>query len=292
MISIVIPTYNRESTIGRAIKSVINQSYQNWECIIVDDGSIDNSEQVICSFNDSRIIYHKHKINKNASTARNTGMNMSRGKYIALLDSDDEWLPTKLEKQLQLLKSLPSEYGMVSCWQDYYNGKTLFNQLHKNNRGILFPQILTQILTGGAQTLFFKREVFEKVGGFDERITNGDDQDFIRRISQYYHIDLVPEVLVKVHLNHSSETRLSDKSVKKNNLDFINSLKIELEIFRNAFNKHRDLKASIYTQIAYHYALVGDWKYFFKYNSQAWLLWPWRGRIRSTIRGIKRLLKQ
>ena len=289
MISIIIPTYNRAKTIERAVSSVLTQTIGEIECIVVDDCSTDNTQEIIRSIDDDRVVYIRHERNKNASVARNTGIELAKGEYFAFQDSDDEWLPTKLEKQLALMESLPGDYGLVYCWQDYYDGEKLIHEHHKSNRGNIFPKVLARIMTGGTQTLFIRREVLDRVGGFDERITNGDDQDFIRRIAQRYKVDLVPEVLVKVYINHGSGERLSDPKVEKNNLDYIDSRKLELKKFKRVLFTRPDLKASIYKDIAYHYALVGNKKGFFKNNSTAWLLWPWQGRIKSTLRGIRQL---
>ncbi len=111
-VSVIIPTYNRANLVSRAIKSVLNQTYQDFEIIVVDDCSEDNTEEIVKSFNDSRIRYIKHKKNKGGSAARNTGIKRARGKYIAFLDDDDEWLPSKLEKQIMLFEKLSKHYGV------------------------------------------------------------------------------------------------------------------------------------------------------------------------------------
>ncbi len=102
-ISIVMPTFNRASTISRAINSIINQDYSNFELLIVDDGSTDNTKEIVDSFDDKRIKYIFQK-NSGACKARNTGINKSSGEYIAFLDSDDEWDELKLMKQICFLK--------------------------------------------------------------------------------------------------------------------------------------------------------------------------------------------
>ena len=108
-VSVIITTYNRAHLVGKAIKSVLNQTFQDFELIVVDDGSTDNTEEVINSFNDTRIRYIRHKINKGGNAARNTGLRNSKGEYIAFLDSDDEWLPEKLERQLEVFKKSQDE---------------------------------------------------------------------------------------------------------------------------------------------------------------------------------------
>ena len=103
LISVVIPTYNRKHLLQKAIASVLNQTYSNFELIVVDDCSTDSTEHFMKSLSDKRIRYIKHEKTKHASASRNTGIQLSKGEFIAFLDDDDRWLPTKLEKQLKLL---------------------------------------------------------------------------------------------------------------------------------------------------------------------------------------------
>ena len=95
LVSVILPTYNRARLVSRSINSVLKQTYNNFELIIIDDGSTDNTKQIINSFNDNRIVYLKHNHNKHASAARNTGIAKSKGELIAFLDDDDQWLPKK-----------------------------------------------------------------------------------------------------------------------------------------------------------------------------------------------------
>jgi len=112
-VSVIIPTYNRAHLVGRAIRSVLNQTYQDFELIVVDDGSTDNTEEVIRSFDDDRIRYIRHDQNKGGAAARNTGIKAARGEYIAFLDSDDESLPENLEKKVKVFNSAFSDVGLV-----------------------------------------------------------------------------------------------------------------------------------------------------------------------------------
>ena len=95
IVSVIIPTYNRENLVSQAIQSVLNQTYRDFELIVVDDASIDNTQKIVNNFNDSRIRYICHKQNAGVSVAQNTGIAKARGEYIAFLDSDDEWFSEK-----------------------------------------------------------------------------------------------------------------------------------------------------------------------------------------------------
>lgn len=202
-VSVIIPTYNRAHVISRAIRSVLNQTFQNWELIIVDDGSNDNTEEVVRSFSDPRILYIHHQSNRGASAARNTGIQLARGRYIAFLDSDDEWLPEKLEKQLRVLESSDKDVGAV------YTG-AIFIDEESGRQRIKRPQAKGRILMeelaynpiGSASRVMIKRECFAKCGSFDEDFPPLEDWDMWIRLAERYTIDYVDEALVK-YFEHS-----------------------------------------------------------------------------------------
>ena len=119
-ISVIIPTFNRSTTIMRAINSVKAQTYAHIELIIVDDGSTDDTARIIAADRDKRIVYLENPSNRGISYSRNIGVSISSGNYIAFLDSDDAWHPDKLQMQYSLLTSLPEHFGLVYC------GMTIF----------------------------------------------------------------------------------------------------------------------------------------------------------------------
>ena len=119
LVSVVVPTYNREGTIVRSVNSVLGQTYRNLECIVVDDGSQDNTKGVISRMNDNRVRYIRLEKNSGPSVARNIGIRESRGNYLAFNDSDDLWLPDKLEMQME--KMACEGAGMVYCSYLYQN---------------------------------------------------------------------------------------------------------------------------------------------------------------------------
>lgn len=124
LVSIIMPSYNTEKYIKKSIASVIKQTYQNWELIIVDDCSTDNTDDIIKKFDDVRIRYIKNKRNFGAAISRNRALRLAKGRWIAFLDSDDLWKVQKLEKQLKFMK----DYGYSFTFTDYrtqLNGKWL-----------------------------------------------------------------------------------------------------------------------------------------------------------------------
>lgn len=112
-VSVVIPTYNRAALLGRSIRSVLGQSYKDFELIVIDDGSTDETSHVVADFADPRIRYLPLPHNTGAGAARNAGVRVARGKFLAFQDSDDEWLPSKLAKQISAFESGPARLGMV-----------------------------------------------------------------------------------------------------------------------------------------------------------------------------------
>lgn len=115
LVSIIMPSWNTEKFIGKSIQSVINQTYQNWELLIVDDCSTDKTDEIVASFNDERIRYFKNEKNSGAALTRNRAMREAQGEWIAFLDSDDLWMPEKLEKQIQFMTS----NGSVLSYTEY-----------------------------------------------------------------------------------------------------------------------------------------------------------------------------
>jgi len=205
-VSVIIPTYNRAHLVGRAIQSVLNQTYQDFELIVVDDGSTDNTEEVVKGFNDARIRYIRHDENKGLPAARNTGIEAARGEYIAFLDSDDEWLERKLEKQIALFEQLDSQVGVVYCRWYVMDDDTGF--VRRGNRPAHRGNVWHHVLKGwGIQpsSAVIRRECFDHCGAFDESLPFWGDSDLWFRIAQQYHFDLVDEFLYIIHYHSQGQ---------------------------------------------------------------------------------------
>lgn len=267
-VSVVMPTYERARLIGRAIASVLDQSYDDLELIVVDDGSTDDTDQVVASFGDDRVRYIRHETNRHASAARNTGIAHSVAGYLAFLDDDDEWMPTKLSAQMELMRDAPPEVGLVYCWMDYYDGGgRVVSEVHPTLRGEVFERVLDKQRLAGCPTLLVRRSVVDDVGGFDESLPRGNDGDFIRRVCQRYRVDVVLQVLVKVHVGHGQQriTRFDEQGIR----NAIWSEEVKLKKFAEVLRRHPKLAATINTSIALHYARLGSWRYFLAYQLRA-----------------------
>ncbi len=203
-VSVIIPTYNRAKFVTKAIDSVLVQTYKDYEIIVVDDGSTDNTHEVVRSFNDPRINYIRHEENRGSGAARNTGIKASRGEYIAFLDSDDEWLPTKLSKQMTIFQAAPEQLGVVYCGVYFvdYQSDRIIKTIVPTYRGDFSKRILKRGSGPSLPAAVVKKECFDKAGLFDERFLFHDDTDLWVRISPFYDFDFVKECLMKVSRNH------------------------------------------------------------------------------------------
>lgn len=212
-VSVVIPTYNREATIGASVQSVLNQTYQNFEIIIVDDGSTDNTRQVIEAFADDRIRYVCLEQNGGVSHARNTGIGLAESEYVAFLDSDDEWLPKKLEKQMQVMLQAPETVGLVYCRMKgtKKDGTDLIcpglEEPVEELQGNIFLQLLEENVID-TPTMLVRKQCLEQTGGFDEGLKCLEDWELALRIAEQWEIGFVDDILVEVHF--------SDGGVSKN----------------------------------------------------------------------------
>ena len=186
LVSIIIPTYNRAAKIEKAIRSIQAQTWTDWELIVSDDGSKDNTAEVVARFSkeDARIKYIRHDPNKGAQVARNAGIRAAKGEWIAFLDSDDEWLPESLKMRLDF--ALKHDYSVV-----YSNGYIIF----ENNRQELYrlPNVSKNsykgVLTNEGpmfQSLLVKKENFTRINYLDEQAISYQEWNTSIRLAKFY----------------------------------------------------------------------------------------------------------
>lgn len=230
LVSVIIPTYNRASVLYYALHSVINQTLQSFEVFVVDDASTDATEELVTSFNDPRIKYIRFDTNQKAAAARNAGMEQARGKYIAFLDSDDEWFPTKLEKQVACLDSLSDDWGC--CYTGAFVNKTGGLTRHRiyrpRNSGDLLRQLLMGKFVIWTPTFMFRRTCLEEIGLMDIQLVRSQDVDFYIRMLSKYKIAVVSEPLANIYLilnkNLANVSAQSRRILYAKHQDLINSL--------------------------------------------------------------------
>jgi glycosyltransferase involved in cell wall biosynthesis len=225
-VSVILPTFNRVRTLPKALESVLNQTFEDFELIIVDDGSIDETPAVISSLSDRRLISIRHASNSGVSAARNSGIKASRGRLIAFQDSDDEWERQKLWLQVEKMEMCDPSVGVVYAPFIRHNrtstrmfplpGELLEGDIHTY---LLFRNLVS------TQVAVVKRECFESAGFFDESLPCLVDWELWLRISRTYQFSYVEQPLAQVYFTSNSIS--SDK----------NCLAQALE---NIIQKHRD----------------------------------------------------
>lgn len=203
-ISVVIPTYNRAYIIENAIQSVLSQSYENIEVIIVDDGSTDNTAKVVKNFKDNRIKYFYNENNQGQSAARNYGVSKAEGQMIAFEDSDDFWHSDKLEKQLAALYAFEEKNGAAGfvyhrfsydCGDGKYLNIPPKAAAADDKSGDIYNLLLWDNIIG-CPTLLVKKDCFLETGGFDTNLSALEDYDLVLKLSKRYKAVFVDEVLL------------------------------------------------------------------------------------------------
>jgi cellulose synthase/poly-beta-1,6-N-acetylglucosamine synthase-like glycosyltransferase len=195
-VSVILPVYNRATTLQQCVATVLAQTFSDWELVAVDDASKDESCAVIEGFKDPRIRLVRHEQNKGPSGARNTGIQAARGKYIALLDSDDEWLPGKLAAQVALLES--GACDLCGCNYLVVNGDRE-HLIFIQNPASWEECLHTRCELGNGTTLVVRREVIDAIGLLDETFRFYEDWDWVLRMAAQFRLLVVPEPLARVY---------------------------------------------------------------------------------------------
>jgi len=213
-VSVVIPTYNYAKYIARSVESVVNQSFQDFEILVVDDGSTDNTREVIETKYKTKVRYF-YQENSGAPSARNRGIEESKGDYLAFLDADDEWFPSKLEKQIDKFKSSADTVGLIYSGFAYIWGESedKGNKIIPTLRGNIFPSFLKGSVLG-SPTPVIRKPCFQKAGTFDETLPSSQDWDMWLRISKHYEVDFVPDVLAKHYIHDDQISERMDLKIQ------------------------------------------------------------------------------
>lgn len=249
LITIIIPTYNRSGIVGRAVKSALSQTYDNTEIIVVDDGSTDDTEKTVKFFNSPKVIYLRHPENKGVAAARNTGIKKSRGRYIAFLDSDDEFIPEKLATQVSCFEKLKVRPGLI-----YTNmvleekGQTRLEIPEDKPSGYLkcsedhFP---TNNAITGPPTWMVDRACLEETDGFDENLKIYEDRDLFIRVAGRYPVYFLNKPLSIIHIPGYHLFSLG-----RIGIDFIKAKEIFLSKHYDWMSRDRKEMVGFYSDIA------------------------------------------
>lgn len=234
LVSVVIPTYSRPMFLKRAVNSVLSQDYPDVEVIVVDDNgngtpAREETASVMQAYSDEkRVTYLKHEVNKNGSAARNTGLQAARGKYIAFLDDDDEYLPGKLSRQVDILEHKDMEYAGCYCnWQWLKQGKVTGKVAHVKEGNLMEDLLLMKnwIYCSG---LLLRREAVLDLNGFDTSFIRHQDWEFLVRFFRKYKLAIAREILLNVHID-SRINGLTGKNVIENKTKFLDTFRKDIE---------------------------------------------------------------
>ena len=276
LVSIIIPTYNRAYIIKRAIDSVLAQTYHNYELIVVDDASSDETRVILQKYlNIPHFIYLQHQYQCGVSAARNYGLQNSRGDFICFLDSDDLWYPDKLAIQVKYMQTNP-QYKISQVAEIWIRRGKRVNPLRKHTKphGDVFMASLELCLISPSAVMIAK-DVFEQVGNFDCKLLACEDYDLWLRISLRYEVALIEKFLIEKHGGHADQLSQQywgmdrfriyalekllkmPQMNKKQKKAVVSMLRKKVRIIaRGAFKRHKWIRAISYFSLQIYYSAV------------------------------------
>lgn len=222
LVSIIISTYNRAGLVLEAIDSALNQTYKNLEIILIDDGSTDNTKEIITSYIDK--IRYFYKTNGGISSARNYGIKQATGEYIAFLDSDDKWFPEKIEKQLDFLLTHRDMEGVLCNVEFISDGKVADKRTNIREfipeDGMIFKYLIRRFMT--MCTVLLRKKIIREIGDFDTLLTTAEDIDMLLRIASRFELGVLDDVLMSIRVTDSG---LSGKLYTGNRLKVLEKVR-------------------------------------------------------------------
>lgn len=228
LISIIIPSYGNPSFLENSIKSILSQTCQNWELIIVDDNNPgtearQKTEELVERYIniDNRIRYIKHEHNKNGAVARNTGFAKAKGKYISLLDSDDEYMPERLQKCFDMMENASDNIAGVYTGCEFRRGGKVYH-VEKNVKpgNFLVDTLACQFMFCTGSNIFVRKSVVDELDGFDGAFLRHQDYEFLVRVFEKYDLASIQEPLViKNNENFNLPNLEKQVAIKKQYLD-------------------------------------------------------------------------
>ncbi len=286
LVTILTDTKNRAGLISRCIESIQRQTYQNYEHIIADGGS-DNTEDVVKSYNDPKIKYVKVPVGGPVAQTR-ASFAMSKGEYITFLDDDDEYLPEKLEKQLELILSLPNEYGFIYGSMSYYDNSTkehLYDHLATVRGGVeLLQQAVAQPIICGTPTLMFRRKAFESIGGTWISGIGNERSDWAlacAALKKGWKVEALKESYLRIYVNHQS-VRMSDSGFYKDSAErYKNFHQYFLNEYADVIKEHPSSGSYHYQSLLYCTMMLHEYKEAFNW---------WKLLLRSN-RDLKSIIR-
>jgi glycosyltransferase involved in cell wall biosynthesis len=267
-VSVIIPTHNRAHIIPQTIDSVLAQTFRDFEIIVIDDGSTDDTSAVLQKRYGEKITCIRTK-NCGLSAARNRGITAARGQYIAFLDDDDAWLPDKLKLQTALMQNNPS-LGLVYCGcYTIAADDTVISETRPLKRGELFEDLLrSNDIVGSASAVLVAGSLFSKAGCFDETLTACEDWDMWIRIARDFPIDFIDKPLVMVRRHHTSMQQ-NILNMEQATFSVLNKYWTEQALEQGLKEKKRGVYSAHCVNFAWKYYGAGDMRSFNRLLNQA-----------------------
>ena len=226
-VSVIIHTYNNEKFIAETVESVLNQTYKDYEIIVVDDGSVDGTRDALMPYM-QKIRYH-YKENGGIASAKNAGISLSETEFIAFLDHDDLWVPDKLQLQMEHFNENPQIGLVYAKYTSFRDGKELRTKPEKGYSGWIFKELLSKSFIQ-TSTVVVKRECLDAVGPYDETFSLGDEYDMFLRIARKFQCGFVDKGLTRY--------RVHDTNASNNDFLFDNE---NLGVYKKIYNNFTDL---------------------------------------------------
>jgi glycosyltransferase involved in cell wall biosynthesis len=266
IITVIIPVYNRAESLGCAVESVLNQRFQDFKLLIIDDGSSDNSLEVAQSYQDTRVHCIAHPANLGLGAAWNTGIQASNTEWLAFLDSDDTWHVDKLDLQVHFAQDNP---GMVGCTTGYFHvfGKNT-RQIIPTPREAEHRQVLFHDILHLGTTLFIQREAFERFGYFDPTLRRGQDTDWLLRLVKAEQLPVIPQALAWIY----QHTQRSAEHLENARRLMIEKHAADYAHYGYIFARRKI--ASMWADVAYQYERADNWPKMREYALKSLLSFP------------------
>jgi glycosyltransferase involved in cell wall biosynthesis len=209
-VSALIPTYNRSEFIDGAIETVLGQTYDDVEAVVVDDGSTDGTREILRDYDDDgRVRVFHNERNRGIAYSFNRAAANADGNYLCILGDDDRWHPRKVEKQVALMDRLDEEYAVVRTWGLRVHDGTLMQTLTSDWRGDIYPEILGTFGLEPHSSHMIRRSCFEAVDGFDTRFDRAVDWEMNIRLAKNYKFECVPEFLTEWNFHGNNTSRIA-----------------------------------------------------------------------------------
>ena len=226
-VSVIIHTYNNEKFIAETVESVLNQTYKEYEIVVVDDGSVDGTRDALIPYM-QKIRYH-YKENGGIASAKNAGISLSHAEFVAFLDHDDLWVPDKLQLQMEHFNENPQIGLVYAKYTSFRDGKELRTKPEKGYSGWIFKELLAKSFIQ-TSTVVVKRECLDAVGPYDETFSLGDEYDMFLRIARKFQCGFVDKGLTRY--------RVHDTNASNNDFLFDNE---NLGVYKKVYNNFTDI---------------------------------------------------